>query len=73
MFIVVFGHVVPCFLKEHSDSNNKDTDDDTIKMVEFLINNICVIFEGKVGLRHSILNKRCQNLELMNAIRRVTD
>ena len=36
------------FVKEHSDSKNKYSDDDIIKMLEFLIDNIFVVFAGKV-------------------------
>ena len=34
--------------KEHSDSQNKCTEDDIIKMLEFLVDNIFVDFRGKV-------------------------
>ena len=35
-------------LKEHSDSKNKYSEDDIIKMLEFLVDNIFVVFAGKV-------------------------
>ena len=35
-------------MKEHSDSKNKYSEDDIIKMLEFLIDNIFVVFPGKV-------------------------
>ena len=35
-------------LKEHSDSKHKYSEDDIIKMLEFLVNNIFVAFAGKV-------------------------
>ena len=35
-------------MKEHSYSKNKYTEEDTIKMLEFLVDNIFVIFAGKV-------------------------
>ena len=38
----------PYFEKEHSDSMKKYTAEDIIKMLEFLVNNIFVIFAGKV-------------------------
>ena len=34
--------------KEHSDSINKYSEDDMVKMLEFLVDNIFVVFEGKV-------------------------
>ena len=33
---------------EHLDSKNKYPEDDTIKMLEFLVDNIFVVFAGKV-------------------------
>ena len=36
------------FVKEHSDSKNKYSEDDIIKMLEFLVDNIFVVFAGKV-------------------------
>ena len=36
------------FVKEHSDSENKYPGDDIIKMLEFLVENIFVVFAGKV-------------------------
>ena len=38
----------PYFVKEHSDSKNKYTEDDIINMLEFLVDNIFVVFGGKV-------------------------
>ena len=37
-------------MKEHSDSKSKYTEEDTyiIRMLEFLVDNIFVVFEGKV-------------------------
>ena len=35
-------------VKEHSDSKNKYTEDDIINMLEFLVDNIFVVFGGKV-------------------------
>ena len=35
-------------MKEHSDSKNKYTEEDIIKMLEFLVGNIFVVFAGKV-------------------------
>ena len=36
------------YVKGHSDSKNKYSEDDIIKMLEFLIDNIFVVFAGKV-------------------------
>ena len=36
------------FVKEHSDSKNKYTEDDIVNMLEFLVDNIFVVFGGKV-------------------------
>ena len=38
----------PYFVKEHSESKNKYTEDDIINMLEFLVVNIFVVFGGKV-------------------------
>ena len=35
-------------MKEHSDAKNKYTEEDIIKMLEFLVDNIFVVFAGKV-------------------------
>ena len=45
---LVLGHDETYFVKEHSDSNNKYSEDDIIKMLEFLVDNIFVVFAGKV-------------------------
>ena len=44
----VLGREGPYFVKEHSDSKNKYTEEDIIKMLEFLVDNIFVVFAGKV-------------------------
>ena len=41
------GREGPYFVKEHSDSKNKYTEEDIIKMLEFLVDNIFVVFAGK--------------------------
>ena len=41
---LVLGHEGPYFVKEHSDSNNKYTEDDIVNMLEFLVDNIFVVF-----------------------------
>ena len=45
---LVLGREGPYFVKEHSDSKNKYTEDDIVNMLEFLVDNIFVIFGGKV-------------------------
>ena len=45
---LVLGHDEAYFVKEHSDSKNKNSEDDIIKMLEFLADNIFVVFAGKV-------------------------
>ena len=44
---LVLGREGPYFVKEHSDSKNKYTEEDIIKMLEFLVD-IFVVFAGKV-------------------------
>ena len=45
---LVLGHDETYFVKKHSDSINKYSEDDIIKMLEFLVDNIFVVFAGKV-------------------------
>ena len=45
---LVLGHEETYFVKEHSDSKNKYSEDAIIKMLEFLVDNIFVVFAGKV-------------------------
>ena len=45
---LVLGHEEAYFVKEHSDSKNKYSEEDIIKMLEFLVDNIFVVFAGKV-------------------------
>ena len=45
---LVLGHEEAYFVKEHSDSKNKYSEDDIIKMLEFLVDKIFVVFAGKV-------------------------
>ena len=42
------GHEGPYFVKEQSDSKNKYSEDDIMNMLEFLVDNIFVVFGGKV-------------------------
>ena len=39
----------PHFVKEHSDAKNKYTEEDIMKMLEFLIDSIFVVFAGKIS------------------------
>ena len=45
---IVLGHEESYFVKEHSDSKHKYSEDDIIKMLEFLVDNIFVVCAGKV-------------------------
>ena len=45
---LVLGHEESYFVKEHSDSKHKYSEDDIIKMLEFLVDNLFVVFAGKV-------------------------
>ena len=45
---LVLGREGPYFVKEHSDSKSEYTEEDTIRMLEFLVDNIFVVFAGKV-------------------------
>ena len=44
----VLGRQGPYFVKEHSNSKNKYTEEDIIKILEVLVDNIFVVFAGKV-------------------------
>ena len=46
--LLVLGREGPYFVKEHSDSKNKYTEDDIINMLDFLVDNIFVVFGGNV-------------------------
>ena len=45
---LILGRERPYFVKEHSDSKNKYTEDDIVNMLEFLVDNIFVVFGEKV-------------------------
>ena len=45
---LVIGREDTYFVKEHSDSDKKYTEDDIIRMLEFLIDNIFVVFGGTI-------------------------
>ena len=45
---LVLGHEGPYIVREHSDSTSKYTEEDIIRMLEFLVDNIFVVFAGKV-------------------------
>ena len=42
------GHEEAYFVKEHADSKTKYSEDDIIKMLECLVDNIFVVFAGNV-------------------------
>ena len=60
MFLVL-GREGPYFVKKHSDSESKYTEDEMINMLQFLVDNIFVVFGGKVFKqnRHSNWHKLC--------------
>ena len=43
---MALGREGPYFVKEHSDSKRKFTEEDIIKMLEFLVDNIFLVFAG---------------------------
>ena len=45
---LVLGRKGPYFVREHSDSKSKYTEEDIIRVLEFLVDNIFVVFAGKV-------------------------
>ena len=45
---LVLGREGPYFVREHSYSKSKYTEEDIIRMLEFLVDNIFVVFAGKV-------------------------
>ena len=45
---LVLGRKGPYFVKKHSNSKSKYTEEDIINMLEFLVDNIFVVFAGKV-------------------------
>ena len=49
---LVLGHEGPYFVKEHSDSKNKYTEEDIIKMFEFLVDNIFVASQFNFTYRY---------------------
>ena len=59
--ILVLGRKGPYFVDDHSDSKSKYTEDDIINMLEFLVDNMFVVFGEKVFLptesRHSYEHK----------------
>ena len=50
---LVLGHEETYFEEEHSDSKNKYSEDDIIKMLEFLVDNIFVVLPEKSSSRQS--------------------
>ena len=47
--ILVLGRQGPYFVKEHTESKSKYTEEDMISMLEFLVGNIFVVFAGNVS------------------------
>ena len=45
---LALDHKVPYFVKENSDSKSKYTEEDIIKLLEYLVDTIFVVFVGKV-------------------------
>ena len=45
---LVLGCEGPYFVQEHSDLKNKHTEDDKINMLEFLVDNLFMVFGRKV-------------------------
>ena len=45
---LVLGCEGPCFVREHSNSKSKYTEEDIIRMLECLVDNISVVFAGNV-------------------------
>ena len=48
---LVLGREGPYFVKEHSDSKHKYTEDDIVNMLEFLVDNIFVVFGERFSNR----------------------
>ena len=59
---LVLGNEESYFVKEHSDSKHKYSEDDIIKMLEFLVDNIFVVFAGKVFQQIVGITQMKQNL-----------
>ena len=51
---LVLEHEETYFVKEHSDTKNKYSDDGIIKMLEFPVDNISVVFAGKVVFQQTV-------------------
>ena len=47
---MALGREETYFVMEHSDSNSKYAEDDIINMLEFLVDNIFVVFKQIVGI-----------------------
>ena len=47
----LIGREGPYFIKEHSDSKNKYTEEDIVNMLEFLVDNIFVVFGERFSNR----------------------
>ena len=49
--VFISGDQNPNFVKEHSDSKKKYTEDDMINMIEFLVDNIFMICGKSFSIR----------------------
>ena len=57
---LVLGREGPYFVREHSDLKSKYTEEDIIRMLEFLVDNIFVVWKGfPTDHRHSHGHKLC--------------
>ena len=67
---LVLGRDKSYFVKDHSDSNNKFSETDIIKMLDFLIDNIFVTFGGRdfqqtVGNGNKLCPSTCRLVSLL--------
>ena len=64
---LILGREGPYFVQEHAYSKSKYTKEDMIKMLEFLVDNVFVVFAGKVfprDNRHFHGHKLCPSPSL---------
>ena len=64
---IVVGYKSTYFVKDHSDAKNKYTEDDIVRMIEFLIDNIFVesggvIFQQVIGIPMGTNSRNCAPL-----------
>ena len=51
---MVLGREEPCFIKEHSDFSSKYTEEDIIKILQFLVDPIFVLFGENVFFQQTV-------------------